>query len=399
MSADRPVTRRDALQVIAASGVAAGVIGAGCGDRTQANAASEEPAMTASTPTPSNTTPAPVVGGDAVTAIKKLGFMWETRDPFLFCVHHDDRYPKANAQFGPDASLAGRRLGNDFEVKDGFRMYHGEVVPGFPAHPHRGFETVTVVRDGLMDHADSMGASARYGGGDTQWLTTGKGIMHAEMFPLLDREAGNRVELFQIWLNLPKRNKMVTPYFAMLWRETIPHHVVKDANGTETTLTVIAGRYEDVRAPAPPPDSWASQPEGDVAIWTLKMAPNARFTLPAAKAETLRSLNFFAGSAMTVGGKALPSYHQAELRGDAEVTLQNGPDAAELLMLQGRPIGEPVARHGPFVMNTQEEIRTAFSDYRRTQFGGWPWDRNDPVHGADDTRFARHADGREDKPA
>jgi redox-sensitive bicupin YhaK (pirin superfamily) len=133
----------------------------------------------------------------------ELGFPWHTQDPFLFCVHHDDAYPAGNEQMGPAASLAGRELGQDFAGKDGWRMYHGENVPGFPGHPHRGFETVTIVRRGLIDHADSLGAAARFGRGDVQWLTAGRGIVHSEMFPLVERAAPNPLELFQIWLNLP----------------------------------------------------------------------------------------------------------------------------------------------------------------------------------------------------
>src|SRR5665647_204111 len=106
-----------------------------------------------------------------IMQIKPLGFPWETIDPFLFCVYHDDAYPQANAQMGPDASLAGRDIGQDFSRKDGWSMYHGSTVPGFPAHPHRGFETVTIVRKGLIDHSDSLGAVARFGRGDVQWLT------------------------------------------------------------------------------------------------------------------------------------------------------------------------------------------------------------------------------------
>ncbi|MBC7662696.1 MAG: pirin family protein, partial [Caulobacter sp.] len=135
---------------------------------------------------------------NAIVKIQPLGFPWETADPFLFCVHHDDAYPKGNGRFGPDASLAGRSLGQDFGGKDGWSMYHGQQVPGFPSHPHRGFETVTIVRQGLTDHSDSLGAAARFGGGDVQWLTAGKGIVHSEMFPLLSTDQANPLELFQI---------------------------------------------------------------------------------------------------------------------------------------------------------------------------------------------------------
>src|SRR6187551_3655628 len=139
---------------------------------------------------------------------------WPTIDPFLFCVHHVDDYPAGNGRAGPAADLAGRPIGQDFGGTDGWRMYHGDVVPGFPQHPHRGFETVTYVRSGLVDHADSLGATARYGGGDVQWLTAGRGIVHAEMFPLLERDGPNPAELFQIWLNLASSDKMADPYFA-----------------------------------------------------------------------------------------------------------------------------------------------------------------------------------------
>ncbi|HEY2901000.1 MAG TPA: pirin family protein, partial [Polyangia bacterium] len=148
---------------------------------------------------------------DVVLKVKPLGFPWETLDPFLFCAYHDDHYPVGNGRMGPAASLAGRNLGMDFEGLDGWRMYHGQTIPGFPQHPHRGFETVTIARQGVIDHSDSLGATARYGRGDVQWLTAGKGIVHAEMFPLLDDGRPNPLELFQIWLNLPARDKMVDP--------------------------------------------------------------------------------------------------------------------------------------------------------------------------------------------
>ncbi|HEV8247624.1 MAG TPA: pirin family protein, partial [Polyangiaceae bacterium] len=173
---------------------------------------------------------------DAVLGTLPLGFPWQTSDPFLFCVHHDDAYPAGNEKLGPAASLAGRNLGMDFEGKDGWRMYHGKVVPGFPQHPHRGFETVTIIRRGYIDHSDSLGATARFGRGDVQWLTAGRGIVHCEMFPLLDRSGPNTCELFQIWLNLPSEDKLVAPHFSMLWDKDIPR-ATYDTAGRKSEVT------------------------------------------------------------------------------------------------------------------------------------------------------------------
>ena len=329
---------------------------------------------------------------DVVLEQVRLGFPWQTLDPFLFCVHHDDAYPAGNEVLGPAASLAGRNIGSDIEGKDGWRMYHGDVVPGFPQHPHRGFETVTVVRRGLIDHSDSLGATARFGRGDAQWLTAGKGIVHCEMFPLLDKTSPNPVELFQIWLNLPRAKKMVEPHFSMLWADTIPS---VHAPGAEISL--VAGQLGDVRAPKPPPESWASQADSDVAIWTGKLQEGATWTLPPAKPGTNRMLYFFAGSKLTVGKTVVYRGTGVRLRPDAEVPLTNGEGEGEFLILQGKPIGEPVASYGPFVMNSQHEIQQAFMDYQRTQFGGWPWKRDDPVHPREQGRFAKHADGQVEK--
>ncbi|MCW5642207.1 MAG: pirin family protein [Rhodoferax sp.] len=327
-----------------------------------------------------------------------LGPRWGTIDPFLFCVHHDDRYPRGNAALGPDASLAGRDIGQDFAGKDGWRMYHGTQVPGFPAHPHRGFETVTIVREGLIDHADSLGASARFGGGDVQWLTAGRGIVHAEMFPLLRSDAPNRLELFQIWLNLPASHKMAEPHFKMFWSERVPRHDFTDPSGATTTVTCVAGalRGEGLQAPPePPPDSWAAQSQADVAIWTISMAPGARWTLPAATGDgTQRCLYFFEGSNLSIAGQDLTAHAAVHVHCGRDLELANGPARSQLLLLQGKPIAEPVAQYGPFVMNTQAEIHQAFADYQRTRFGGWPWPDEAPVHGKEARRFATHPDGR-----
>jgi redox-sensitive bicupin YhaK (pirin superfamily) len=331
---------------------------------------------------------------DAIRRLAPLGFPWQPQDPFLFCAYHDDAYPSGNEQMGPNASLDGRNLGQDFQGKDGWRMYHGRTVPGFPPHPHRGFETVTIVRKGLIDHSDSLGAAARFGGGDVQWLTAGSGIVHAEMFPLLDRSGPNPLELFQIWLNLPRASKMVDPHFSMLWRHQVPKQVVRDGAGRTTEVTVVAGRFGEVQPPTAPPSSWASRPESEVAIWTIKMAPGAEWTLPTASAQVNRTLFYFRGNGVTVDGRRVPGKQAIELRGDAAPVIVNGDDESEFLLLSGRPIGEPVVQYGPFVMNTPQEIQQAMNDYRRTQFGGWPWPSHDPVHPRDKRRFARHADGR-----
>jgi len=334
----------------------------------------------------------------AVLETVPLGFPWQTVDPFLFCVHHDDAYPAGNEKFGPKASLAGRNLGNDFVVKDGFRMYHGEVVPGFPQHPHRGFETVTIARRGYIDHSDSLGAAARFGRGDAQWLTAGGGIVHSEMFPLLDQNAPNPVELFQIWLNLPGEDKLAKPHFAMLWAGEIPRHTFADDRGRLTEVTTVAGALAEKAPPPPPPKSWAARPDTDVAIWCLKLEAGARWTLPIARhAEAVRTLYFFAGASIKIDDRLLDQHCVAVVRSDIEVTLEAGPTECELLMLQGRPIGEPVAQHGPFVMNSRSELQQAFADYQRTQFGGWPWPADDPVHDVNAGRFARHIDGHVEK--
>ncbi|MBL7893820.1 MAG: pirin family protein [Bacteroidia bacterium] len=330
-----------------------------------------------------------------ILSIKPLGFQWETADPFLFCVHHEDYFPKGNEQMGPATEfLKGRHMGDDFIIKDGFRMYHGKTVPGFPGHPHRGFETITVVRKGIVDHADSLGAAGRYGNGDVQWMTAGKGVQHSEMFPLIHADKDNTMELFQIWLNLPKKNKMVEPHFKMLWRESIPNYIHTDANLKKTTVEVIAGKLADKTAVAPPPDSWAADPKNEVAVWNIKMQVGATFTLPKASAGINRTLYFYEGNQIKLSGNTITKYNAVQLKSDVEVIIEGGTEETSILILQGKPINEPVMQYGPFVMNTKEEINQAFEDYHKTQFGGWPWPKYDQVHDRTKTRFAKHADGK-----
>lgn len=331
---------------------------------------------------------------NAVKRFFPLGFQWETQDPFLFCVHHEDQFPKGNEQMGPDPEyFKGRHMGDDFIIKDGFRMYHGKKVPGFPGHPHRGFETITVVRHGLVDHADSLGAAGRYGNGDVQWMTAGKGVQHSEMFPLMSQSEENPLELFQVWLNLPKKDKMVEPHFKMLWRESIPN--LKLDHG-KVLVELIAGNWGEHKAVSPPPDSWAFPGENEVLIVNIKMEPHAKVTLPKASVDVNRSLFFYEGDQLSINENSYESYSGFFLDPAVETELSSNETPVSLFLLQGKPINEQVMQYGPFVMNTKEEIKQAFDDYHQTQFGGWPWPKYDQVHDRNKTRFALHADGKEE---
>jgi len=330
----------------------------------------------------------------AIKKIRPMGFQWDTQDPFLFCVHHEDKFPKGNDLMGPDkAYMQGRHMGDDFIIKDGFRMYHGKIVPGFPGHPHRGFETITVVREGLVDHADSLGAAGRYGNGDVQWMTAGKGVQHSEMFPLLSKEKENPMELFQIWLNLPAKNKMVEPHFKMMWADAIPRITDKDTNGNIAEVEVITGNLADKIASTPPPNSWANDPSNHVAIWNIKLDANGKWMLPKTEVGINRTLYFYIGEAITIAGQTIEKYHAVDVEPDVDLIIENGNWESRILVLQGKPIGETVIQYGPFVMNSKEEINQAFEDYHKTQFGGWPWPSYAQVHSREKGRFALHADG------
>eukprot|EP00591_Stephanopyxis_turris_P003711 CAMPEP_0195523672 /NCGR_PEP_ID=MMETSP0794_2-20130614/23009_1 /TAXON_ID=515487 /ORGANISM="Stephanopyxis turris, Strain CCMP 815" /LENGTH=338 /DNA_ID=CAMNT_0040653717 /DNA_START=138 /DNA_END=1154 /DNA_ORIENTATION=+ len=323
-------------------------------------------------------------------------------DPFLFTVYHVDDYP---------ADPSGGRMefltpgdGQDFDPSKPYRMYHGDDVPGFPQHPHRGFETITATIRGLVDHADSTGNAGRYGEGDVQWMTAGKGIVHCEMFPLVNADKPNSIQFFQIWLNLPKRNKMVDPSFAMFWAGDVPEWTSSDGL---STVTVWAGDYfleDKVKNNKPPPDSWASNPENDVAVLRVVVKPGGKMVLPKAnrgEQGVNRTMYLVEGlDGITVDGKIVKEKVCMTLDATKDVTLELHNDAdtpTEFLVLQGRPIDEPVVQHGPFVMNTQNEIRQAFFDYRKTQFGGWPWERDDMIFPQDKGRFAL-IDGMESSP-
>lgn len=337
------------------------------------------------------------MSNNIILGVQKLGFQWQAEDPFLVTMYHKDEYPAGNDDQGPNTLLEGRNLGEDFTLKDGFRMYHGTTVPGFPAHPHRGFETVTVVLEGFVDHFDSKGSRGRYGDGDVQWLTTGNGCQHTEMFPLVHKDKPNPLLLFQIWLNLPAKSKSAEPEYKMLWAEDIPVIEFASENGKKTKVNLIAGSLNGKDSLEPNSASWAKDRNNHVGIYLIHMEPGASYSLPAISSTLNRNLYFYEGESILIDETKIESSHRVKLVGDQEIMIANGSTESYFLVLEGEPIQEPVVQYGPFVMNTEQEIRDAFHEFRRTQFGGWQWGRMDPVNDRESGRFASYADGKVEK--
>ena len=295
-----------------------------------------------------------------------------------------------------------RGNGSHFDPDAPYRMYHGERIPGFPQHPHRGFETLTATLEGLIDHTDSLGCAGRYGGGDLQWMTAGKGVVHGENFPLINDSSPNTLRLFQIWLNLPARSKMSDPTYVMHWNEKLPRVVEKDGS----TLTLWAGSLPSLglKGLPPPKDSWASDPSNDVTVIHMNLAANGGFTLPPSIATNASRMAYWvegSGPLEISGGVEATSLTRkcaVTLDANQEVKFTNkGGEGIEVLILGGQQIGEPVAQRGPFVMNSQEEIQQAFHDYQRTRFGGWPWDKDAVVFPRNKGRFST-MNGVEERP-
>jgi redox-sensitive bicupin YhaK (pirin superfamily) len=320
---------------------------------------------------------------NCVISIEKLGFPFKTLDPFLFCVYHKDEYPSS-------ATKLRRGSGADFDFTSDYRMYHGEDIPGFPQHPHRGFETVTATLEGYVDHTDSLGSAGRYGMGDNQWMTAGAGVVHGEVFPMIHDDKPNTLRLFQIWLNLPSKSKMVPPTYVMHWHENIPRFTTDDGLAT---VVLWAGREKGLVGLPPPPNSWATDENNEVAIWHMTLKPGGRYQIPRADRgkDINRRLFYVEGSALTVGEQSIAEHCAITLDADVDAIVTNpvaSSTSTELLLLQGRPIGEPISQQGPFVMNTAQEIQQAFRDYQSTHFGGWPWPDDAMTFPKDKGRFA-----------
>lgn len=234
----------------------------------------------------------------------------------------------------------------------------GEAI-GAPDHPHRGFETVTYMLDGAFEHEDSAGHRGRIEAGDVQWMTAGAGIIHSEMPAQEIREKGGRIHGFQIWVNLPSSLKMTRPRYQEVPASRIPTAQTEDG---KARVRVIAGEALGASAVI---DTHIPIVYQD---WTLDAG--ADLTLPLAE-EMAAFVYVFGGSALVGEAGREVGDGQAALLGSGNAVRLRGPaqGSGRLLLLAGTPIREPLARYGPFVMNTRQELIQAFEDYQSGRFG------------------------------
>ncbi|MGH8151038.1 MAG: pirin family protein [Steroidobacteraceae bacterium] len=232
----------------------------------------------------------------------------------------------------------------------------GDYIAGFPEHPHRGFETVTYMLDGRMRHRDNHGHEGVLGPGSVQWMTAGRGIVHSEM----PEQQEGRMRGFQLWLNLPARDKMTAPRYQEFGPERIP--VATPGPGVH--VKVIAGRVGAVEGPI-------VQPATDPVYLDIELRDGARFS-QAVAADHAAFVYVFEGSVRVVtdagDAAALGTHDLAVLGAGDRVELEGAAGLSRAILVAGRPLREPVARHGPFVMNTREELLRAFEDFQSGRF-------------------------------
>lgn len=230
---------------------------------------------------------------------------------------------------------------------------------GVGEHPHRGFETVTIVYDGEVEHRDSTGQGGVIGPGDVQWMTAAAGILHEEFHSKAFAARGGRMEMAQLWVNLPARDKKHAPRYQALLARDIP---TVQLPGDAGTLRVVAGRYEDAQGPA--------QTFTPINVWDVRLAAGAQVGLPLQAGHTAAVVALH--GVLRVADAELRNGQVAVLdRAGAGVALEAASDT-KLLVLSGEPIDEPIVGHGPFVMNTQAEIVEAIRDFNSGRFGGIP---------------------------
>lgn len=308
------------------------------------------------------------------------------QNPYILVGHHTDNFPKGNGEMAPIEFPSDWIKGNDFSKTRGWKMYHGQEVPGFPAHPHRGFETITYAKKGMIDHFDSHGNYGRYGDGDIQWMISGKGLQHAEMFPLIETEKENPFEIVQIWLNLPSAMKMVEPSYKMHWQEKLPVVALNEKKTEKNYLKVLAGRYKGVTSVTPKETSYGHNPAHYINIWDGKIEKGNELKIEAFPEDVAVQVYVFKGE-VEVDGHKIAAKSLFVYTSDEEVTLVATKDT-EFMVFTGKEIKEEIVAYGPFVMNTRQEIVEAYEDFEINQFGGWPWENDQPKIEADKGRFS-----------
>jgi redox-sensitive bicupin YhaK (pirin superfamily) len=323
---------------------------------------------------------------------QKAEMHWDTEDPFIFASHHHDDYPKGNRQQAPPLEeIKRRQLGNDYSPMYGYRMYQGKVAPGFPAHPHWGYETVTICTEGYVDHYDSLGNQGRFGYGDVQWLTAGSLYAHDEMYPLAFADRGNPHSVTQIMINLPLAKKNTPVELNNVWAEDVP---VEEDEGWKAWL--YAGTFAGKTAVVPNKTSWAADPSHHVRIVRFTLEPGAEITLEAIGKQTGR--NIYCEGPVSVGEKKFIPLTRLKLKPDTECTVKNGDKANEVWLLEGDPINEKQSSWGPVVLGTDAEVRHANNVVRKTMIDDWPWDFINKTQPVATDRFIRYADGTEKRP-
>ncbi|MFO1532286.1 MAG: pirin family protein [Thermoplasmatota archaeon] len=228
---------------------------------------------------------------------------------------------------------------------------------GFPDHPHRGFETVTYVLDGAVEHQDSNGNKGRIGPGDVQWMTAGSGVVHSEM-PAADlRKAGGRMHGFQLWVNLPRADKMMAPRYQEIKSGQIPEEPVPGGK-----VRILAGRFGRKGA--------AIATRTPIQYLHAVLEPGAAISLPVPEGH--QGFAYATKGSGKVAGTRVPTGSYATLAGAGGLDVEAGTEGIELLLITGVPLGEPVFQYGPFVMTTRDEILQAIEDYYSGRFGAIP---------------------------
>ena len=331
---------------------------------------------------------------DSPVKVSPIGMHWDTEDPFIFASHHEDDYPQGNRQQAPPLQeISGRDLGRDYEMRFGYRMYHGKVVPGFPMHAHWGYETLTLAEVGYVDHFDTERIEGRFGFGDVQWVCASSRYEHNEMYPLTDQEGRNPNDITQIHINLPLELKNGENSVRTVWRENVP--VV---TGDGWSAKVLCGSFggRDVRSPSV--RSWADGTHG-VRVVRFSLDPGASLDIGRGAEGASRNLYLITPGSATVMGAEVRGSSRTKILGNPEVSVVNGPEPSVIWLLEGVPIGQRMSMYGPVCLGTLAEVRAGLDEIRRREYHEWPWQYVDQAQPLGTGRFIRYPDGTELRPA